>query len=141
MIESTATSYVDQKIVRTSNFNKEDVEFTGNTGATLTTSAVKTLGIVPKVSDEYLCVADGSKLKVAGVVRVHSKATHTAVVSNAYALKGSKKNILGMPDISGLKLVTMSNAKSLSNDNCRNTLPVVDNDNVLANDTVDVVVE
>ena len=71
---------------------------------------------------------------------MHIKFTHAAVVSHAYALKVSKKNILGVPDINCLKLLTMSNAKSHSNDNFMNTLPVVGNDNKLANNTVDVAV-
>ena len=45
-----------------------------------------------------------------------------------------------MPYVNRLKLFAMSNAKSHSNHNCMNILPVVGNYNVLVNDTVDVVV-
>ena len=71
-----------KKISRFLNFNVEDVELTLDTSvevSTITISTVERLGLVSRASDEYLSAADGCKLKVAGVVRVHIQTTHAHI--------------------------------------------------------------
>ena len=72
--------------------NGEEVEFTFDTGAdvsTVTEQTTEKLGLKLCKPDRHLEGADGSRLKVAGVVNVCIKSKYRSVSAPLYALKGS----------------------------------------------------
>ena len=76
----------------------------------MTEKASKKLGLNLNEPDQILSGADGNKLNVLGVAKVTIKSTFRDVDTSVYVLKGSRRNLLGMPEIKKLNLLAVVNA-------------------------------
>ena len=93
--------------------NGKRVEFTFDTGAEVSTineETAKMLDLNLEEPQRQLKGADGSALKVSGVATVKIKSNFRSVESPVYVLVGSKKNLLGMPQLRQLNLLAVINA-------------------------------
>ena len=88
--------------------NNRPVEFTFDTGAevsVITEKTSKMLGLELTEPEKALTAADGSKLNVAGMSKVCIKSTFRSVNALVYVLRGSGRNLLGLPEIRSLNLL------------------------------------
>lgn len=98
----------DNSIRRMLRANNRPVEFTFDTGAevsVITEKTSKTLGLELTKPKKGLTGADGSKLNVAGMSKVCIKSTFRSVNALVYVLRGSGRNLLGLPEIRSLNLL------------------------------------
>lgn len=76
----------------------------------MTEKAYNKLGLTLTQPERILNGADGKKLSVLGVADVSIESNFRAVDTSIYVLKGSKRNLLGMPEIKKLNLLAVVNA-------------------------------
>ena len=111
--DSSSSSCLERKIVRTLKINGKEVDFTLDTGAdvsTLTEKSSESLNLDLRVPERCLTGADGSKLNVLGVADVSIESTYRSANVPVYVLKGSRRNLLGMPELKQLNLLAVINA-------------------------------
>jgi hypothetical protein len=68
------------------------------------------LGLKLNKPERCLTSADGSDLNIKGVCDVNIKGTYSSIDTEIYVLKGSKRNLLGVPELTGLNLLAVVNA-------------------------------
>ena len=98
----------DNSIKRMLKVNGKEVEFTFDTGAEVSVVTEKTskiLGLELTEPEKGLTGADGSKLNVTGMSKVCIKSTFRSVNAPVYVLRGSGRNLLGLPEIRNLNLL------------------------------------
>ena len=76
----------------------------------VTEKTSKRLDIKLSATDKCLTGADGSVLDVIGSTDVYVKGTYKSVKASVYVLRGSNRNLLGLPEIRRLNLLAVVNA-------------------------------
>ena len=93
--------------------NDRKVEFILDTGSdvtTITESTVRKLNLKLREPDHCIGSADGSRLKIAGVAKVSIESTDRFIDTPVYVVIGSRKNLLGRPQMRLLNLLFDINA-------------------------------
>jgi len=83
---------------------------TGADVSTLTVETSKILGLELRSPERLLSGADGNALRVKGTSDVHIESNYKAIDTCVYVLEGSRKNLLGMPELRRLNLLAVINA-------------------------------
>ena len=89
------------------------MEFTFDTGAdvsTRTEKASRKLGLTLKEPEQTLNGADGNRLHVLGVADAAIKSIYRTIDTSVNIPKGSRRNLLRMPEIEMLNLLAVINA-------------------------------
>ena len=80
----------------------------------VTENTSERLDIKLSATDKCLTGADGSVLDVIGSTNVCIKGTYKSVMAPVYVLRGSNRNLLGLPEIRRLNLLAVVNALRVS---------------------------